>query len=237
MLVAGGQDALRGLQAASILSGLPFTFFLIFMCQTIVSMCNLAEENDKEDKYVSLEEDYKRGRKFTMPVFGGIFNIFERALSFGCVAEKRSHIAAVSSSEVTGFFVGIFSPFIPLYKILSKAQPKPEQAMSNKIQTAIYGFFYYLMIALFASISKSEGFRAFGWSAMVICGIILCVIRATVRGQHNIDGNTVADFVTSTMFWPQVLVQLEKEVNENPYVSDGEEEAEHSFEKLEKHSA
>lgn len=32
LLVAGGNDALKSLQAASIVFGLPFNFFLIFMC-------------------------------------------------------------------------------------------------------------------------------------------------------------------------------------------------------------
>eukprot|EP00980_Cylindrotheca_fusiformis_P001230 scaffold331_cov117-Cylindrotheca_fusiformis.AAC.8 len=239
LLVSGGEDALKGLQAASILSGLPFTFFLIFMCQTIVSMCNLAEENDAADTNLTMEEDYKRGRKFQTPIFGGIFNIFENLLSFGCVPKKRAHIASVCAFDVTGFFMAIFCPFIPLYRILSKIKSKPEQVSNNKISTLAYVIFYYLFIGLFASISKSGGFRAFGWSALAICGIILCVVRGTVRGQRNIEGNIVADFIVATLFWPQVLVQLEKEVNGGPsLVSDGEQgEEQRTFENMDKSTA
>jgi hypothetical protein len=177
LLVSGGQDALKGLQAASILSGLPFTFFLIFMCMTIVTMCKVAEENDNEDKFVSLEENYKRSKKFSLPIFGGIFNIFEKALSFGCVPKKRAHIARTNHDEIVGFFVAIACPFIPLYRIMNMAQPKPAQATGNKILTLLYSVFYYLSIALFASISKSEGLRAFGFSTVLICGCILCWVR------------------------------------------------------------
>lgn len=178
LLVSGGQDALRALQAASILSGLPFTFFLIFMCQTIVSMCTLAEENDREDTLVTLEEDYHRKRTFTMPIFGGIFNIFERLLSFGMVNEKRSKIGQVNGSEISGFFVAIVAPFVPLNKIYSMAKPKPADAFSNKLWVLTYTIFYYMTIGLFCSISRSAAFRGMGWSTMSICGIILCVIRS-----------------------------------------------------------
>eukprot|EP00980_Cylindrotheca_fusiformis_P001227 scaffold331_cov117-Cylindrotheca_fusiformis.AAC.5 len=239
LLVSGGEDALKGLQAASILSGLPFTLFLIFMCQTIVSMCNLAEENEANGTDITMEEDYKRGRKFHTPVFGGIFNIFENLFSFGRVHKKRAHIAGVSAYDVTGFFVAIFCPFIPLYSILNKAHPKRGQAMGNKIQTLIYAIFYYLFIGLFASVSKSGGFLAFGWTSMLTCGMILSAARATVRGQRNLAGNIVADFIVATFLWPQVFVQLEKELNESPYTSESEEgeEQSNSFDNLEKHSA
>lgn len=178
MLVSGGQDALKALQAASILSGLPFTFFLIFMCQTIITMCKIAEENDNQDKAVSLEEHYKSTKTFSMPVFGGIFNIFEKALSFGCVPDKRAHIARINSDEIHGFFLAILLPFVPLYRILNMARPKSSEAIGNKILTFLYATFYYLAIGLFASVSKSEGFRAFGFSAAFIFGAILCWVRS-----------------------------------------------------------
>ncbi|KAL3934455.1 MAG: hypothetical protein SGBAC_009834 [Bacillariaceae sp.] len=224
LLVSGGQNALRALQAASILSGLPFTFFLIFMCQTIVSMCKLAEENDKEGTSISLEEDFKRKRNFVMPIFGGIFNIFERLLSCGMVHEKRTAIAQIESSSISGFFIAILFPFIPLYKIYGMARPKEADAKGNKFWVLAYTIFYYLTVGLFCSIGHSPAFRAIGWSTMAIAATILCVIRCTVRMNNKIEGNVVADFIVSMFLWPQVLVQLEKELTEKNNTPTDEDE-------------
>jgi hypothetical protein len=214
LLVSGGQSALRGLQAASILSGLPFTGFLVIMCVAIVSMCRLAEKNDKDKTDLTLEEDYHRKRTFTMHLFGGIFNVFERLFSFGMVNEKRSSIAQIHSSEITGFFVAIVAPNIPLSKIYNMYRPKPSDAIGNKIGVLSYTLLYYLTIVLFCLAGESSVFTSFGWSTMCICAIILCVVRNTVRMNNKIEGNIFADFLVSMFMWPQVLVQLESELTE-----------------------
>lgn len=214
LLVSGGQAALRGLQAASILSGLPFTMFLIFMCLTIVKMCTLAEENDKEDTLTSLEEDYHRKRTFVMPIFGGIFNLFERLFSFGMVNSKRQEAAQIDISAISGFFMALLFPFIPMYKCYNMTRPKSSDAIGNKIWALLYTILYYLTVGLFASIGRSAAFRGLGWSSMACCATILCALRSTVRMNNKIEGNIVADFVTSMFAWPQVLVQLEKELTE-----------------------
>lgn len=46
LLVAGGSDALSSLQAASIVFGLPFNFFIFFMCYTIHRMCAVLDHQD-----------------------------------------------------------------------------------------------------------------------------------------------------------------------------------------------
>jgi hypothetical protein len=214
LLVSGGQSALRGLQAASILSGLPFTGFLVIMCVAIVSMCRLAEENDKGKTDLTLEDDYHRKRTFTMHIFGGIFNIFERLFSFGMVNEKRAKIAELNRSEIKGFFVAVVAPFISLNKIYNMYRPKPSHAMGNKVGVFFYTLFYYVTIGLFSLGGESAAFCSFGWSTMVICAIILSVVRNTIRMNNKIEGNIFSDFLVSMFMWPQVLVQLEKELTE-----------------------
>ena len=49
LLVAGGSDALGALQAASIVFGLPYNFFLFIMCASIVKMCQVIESEQLED--------------------------------------------------------------------------------------------------------------------------------------------------------------------------------------------
>mmetsp|Transcript_31557 Transcript_31557/g.54899 ORF Transcript_31557/g.54899 Transcript_31557/m.54899 type:complete len:663 (-) Transcript_31557:779-2767(-) len=49
LLVAGGNDALGALQTASIVFGLPFNFFIFFMCWSINQMCTTIEEHGDGD--------------------------------------------------------------------------------------------------------------------------------------------------------------------------------------------
>jgi len=49
LLVAGGDDALAALQTASIVFGLPFNFFIFFMCWSIYKLCVTLEENEYKE--------------------------------------------------------------------------------------------------------------------------------------------------------------------------------------------
>merc|ERR1712232_272899 len=84
LLVAGGSDALKGLQAISIVFGLPLCALLFLMCGSIVYMCSHAEAHENSDE---LPDPHARG--WEMPIFGGIFNIFEFIFSLGCVHKER----------------------------------------------------------------------------------------------------------------------------------------------------
>ena len=106
LLVSGGNSALRGLQAASILSGLPFTLLLVFMCMSIIRMCSRAEQNNQDDNEVSLQQDYAHSRVFGLPVFGGVFNVFEHIISLGSVHPKRLEVMPFpTSARISNFFM------------------------------------------------------------------------------------------------------------------------------------
>lgn len=210
LLVAGGADALRALQAASILSGLPFTLFLIFMCMAILKMCQLSEKNVKDGTDVTLQDEYEKMGKFAMPVQAGILNVFEYIISFGMVHEQRVSrgMDLPTKFQVVEFFKALFFPFIPLYKIYSQLYAKPNEKNANIIMTAIYTLMFLLWIALFASMTVSYGFAAFAWSAFFINGCIMTNLRSSVRGRFNIVGNLIADFFFGSFFYPQVLTQM-----------------------------
>merc|ERR1711957_231847 len=88
LLVAGDSDALSALQSVSIIFGLPFNLFLFLMCISIVQMCKAIEqENNPDNPHPDLLLPKKTWR--VMPVFGGIFSIFEFILSFGFVHKIR----------------------------------------------------------------------------------------------------------------------------------------------------
>jgi Cys-rich protein (TIGR01571 family) len=215
LLVSGGDQALRALQAASILSGLPFTLLLCLMCMSIAKMCARAEANDNDDKETSLQDDYHSRRVFSMPIFGGIFDIMEYVFSCGKSHEERSKTSPCPTcADFMNFLVATLFPFVPLYKIYSFLNPKDSDKRYNAMMTVFYGCFFYLWIALFASMSVTSGFRAFGWSVLVINGCVMCTVRTKVRARFGIQGNMVADFAYGSLMWPQVLCQMVREVDE-----------------------
>ena len=81
VLHAGGADALGALQTASLVFGLPFNFLIFFMCYSVYKMCLALEEHESGqdiDPALLLPK-----KTWEMPVFGGIFDIFEFMFSFG----------------------------------------------------------------------------------------------------------------------------------------------------------
>jgi Cys-rich protein (TIGR01571 family) len=217
LLVSGGDQALRALQAASILSGLPFTLFLVFMCMSIAQMCARAEANDNDDKETSLQDEYHSRRVFTMPIFGGIFDIMESVFSCGQTQheERAKTSPCPSMSDFSNFFVATLFPFVPLYKIYNFLNPKDTDKRYNVMMTMFYACAFYLWIALFAIMSFTSGLRAFAWSALVTNGCVLCTVRGNVRAKFAIEGNMIADFIYGSVMWSQVLCQLVREIDEH----------------------
>eukprot|EP00542_Grammatophora_oceanica_P014072 CAMPEP_0194035190 /NCGR_PEP_ID=MMETSP0009_2-20130614/7648_1 /TAXON_ID=210454 /ORGANISM="Grammatophora oceanica, Strain CCMP 410" /LENGTH=917 /DNA_ID=CAMNT_0038676457 /DNA_START=171 /DNA_END=2924 /DNA_ORIENTATION=- len=206
LLRAGGSDALKAVQAASIIAGLPFTLFLVYMLQSIVVMCQTADEAPND--MVLATKDNKN--EFQMPVYGGVFNVFEYLFSMGRVHEQRiaCGMDLPTAYQVTEFFYGLFVPFIPLAQVMWVLRPKPKQRLWNHITVWAYGIFHITWVVLFILTNTASGLRAFGWSALFINAVILTNVKTTFRKQHNYRGNDVGDFISSLFFFPQVLCQL-----------------------------
>eukprot|EP00934_Nitzschia_sp_Nitz4_P002048 Nitzschia sp. Nitz4//scaffold80_size88189//71589//78338//NITZ4_005093-RA/size88189-processed-gene-0.64-mRNA-1//1//CDS//3329558648//2048//frame0 len=246
LLVAGGSEALFALQAASILSGLPFTLFLVFMCFSIARMCSLADSSDKSGVEVSLQDFYHSGKKFRTPIFGGVFNAFEVMFSLGDVHPVRlQNMPAPRAQTFINFLVATFAPFVPLFKIYSAVSPKESSKTSNMAATAMYTVSFLLWIVLFGCMGGvSRGLRAFAWCFVLFNGCLLSTLRSkclriicnfaistmdanspfdslgNFRAKHGIEGNLVADFAYSIALWPQVLVQMVEELEVVPEKED-----------------
>ena len=226
LLVSGGNEALRALQSAAIISGLPFTLLLCVMCVSITSMCDRAEKNNSEGKETSLQDDYHSRRVFSMRIFGGIFDVMEYALSFGMYDEERTKTSPrPSGADFMNFLVATLFPFVPLYKVYSFLNPKASDKNYNVMMTLFYACCFYLWIALFASMSVTRGLRAFAWCALMTCGCVLCTVRSNVRARFGIEGNLVADYSYGSLMWSQVLVQMVHEIDENADASKEDIEA------------
>eukprot|EP00529_Nitzschia_sp_RCC80_P018270 CAMPEP_0113497580 /NCGR_PEP_ID=MMETSP0014_2-20120614/30706_1 /TAXON_ID=2857 /ORGANISM="Nitzschia sp." /LENGTH=830 /DNA_ID=CAMNT_0000391529 /DNA_START=106 /DNA_END=2598 /DNA_ORIENTATION=- /assembly_acc=CAM_ASM_000159 len=215
LLVSGGRDGLRAVQAASILSGLPFTLFLCLMCVGAYKMCLLSEQNNKDGTDISLKEHYSSRRVFKQPVYAGVCNIFEYAISFGIVHEDRKLVMPFPTGpQGVNFFIALFAPFLPYYKVLSIVYPKSDSQLTNKIITVVYALLFYGWIILFACMGISPGLRGWAWTAFMMSGCILTSLRSSVRDMKRIQGNMLHDIIVSLFVYPQVLTQMIEEMND-----------------------
>jgi BCCT, betaine/carnitine/choline family transporter len=214
LLVSGGSDGLRALQAASILTGLPFTFFLVFMCVGSYKMLVLAEKNEKEGTDLTLKEDYQTHKVFKMPVFGGVFNIFEYLFSLGIPVhpERKLAMPFPTGTDFSNFWIALFVPFVPYFTLVNAVYPKPGSKKSNLLLTATYAVFHFMWIALFICMSISPGFEAIAWTVFMLNACILTHLRSSIREMYRIEGNLFHDILMSAFMWPQVLSQLSVEM-------------------------
>lgn len=217
LLVAGDSDALSALQSASIIFGLPFNLFLFLMCFSIVQMCKAIEaENNPDHPHPDLLLPKKT---WTMPVFGGVFNIFEFIISFGRVHEARKEkgMDLPTSEHTVEFFKALLLPFVSMYKIYNSSviNPKQKQGIGNMMATAAYTTCFIGWVALFVCGLINDGFVALAWSIFFVNGIILTTLRMQFRERLGIRGNVIGDFCLSSFLYPQVLAQMVVELNGN----------------------
>jgi len=219
LLVAGGTNALKALQAASIVFGLPFNLFLFIMCMTITQMCNVIEReqknSDNPDPSLMLPEESQSWQ--SMPIYGGIFNIFESIFSlffFYNKDRKDKGLHLPTTEQITRFFVSLVLPFVPLYAIYTSAviDPKKKNSFSSILATGTYASCFIAWIVLFSFGTVNQGFTAFGWALFVANSCILTELRMRFRSTLGYEGNVVGDFVSCSILYPQALAQMMMEL-------------------------
>uniref|UniRef100_A0A7S1BLI8 Uncharacterized protein n=1 Tax=Corethron hystrix TaxID=216773 RepID=A0A7S1BLI8_9STRA len=205
LLMAGGTQGLKALQAVSIVFGLPLCALLFLICGSITTMCRHAKENKLSQ---DLPDPHAHG--WTMPIFGGIFNIFEYVASLSCVHQDRVNkgMHLPTPFQFAGFFMALFFPFLYLYQIYSSLDVKNVRSGSKILFTLIYTLIHFGWIILFGLSAINFGFAAFGWVAFLINACILTSLRRNVREKFSIPGNIVGDFFASSFSYPQTLVQM-----------------------------
>jgi len=217
LLIAGGSKALKALQAASIVFGLPFNLFLFIMCASIVGMCNALEAGQNSDNPHPDMLVPKESQSWSTPVFGGIFNIFEFIFSLGFVhkdrREKGMHLP--TKEQAFEFIKALFLPFLSLYKISTSAviDPKQKDKINHALVTAVYATCFIGWIVLFCFGVVNYGFVALAWSLFFTNACILTNLRMNFREHLGIRGNAIGDFVASSFLYPQALAQMAMELN------------------------
>jgi hypothetical protein len=149
-------------------------------------MCQVAEKSDKEGREITLQDDFSSSKHFSMPVFGGIFNIFEFIVSLGNVHPERAKSMPMPTPAMfADFLIATCFPFVPLFKVYSAVNRKESDKKVNGLMTVIYASMFVLMVALFASMGTSRGLRAFAWTAMLINACLLTNVRR--KYYHVLD--------------------------------------------------
>lgn len=218
LLIAGGDQALKALQAASIVFGLPFNLFLFVMCKSITEMCKAIELEQNPDRLHPSVLLPKKGQSWSMPLFGGIFNVFEFIFSLGVFVnesrkEKGMHLP--TKEQAVEFFIALFLPFVSLYKIYTSIviDPKQKDKTINLIMTTVYASCHIGWIILFCLGYINNGFVALAWSLFITNAGILTALRMRFRDHLGIRGNVTSDFFASSFLYPQALAQMVIELN------------------------
>jgi len=214
LLWAGGSDALTALQAASIVFGLPYNFFLFFMCWTIYKMCESLDGHDGEG-YVDAKVLLPK-KTWEMPLYGGVFNYLEAFFSAGSINPimKKEGIVTPPVTDFGLLLKNLLFPFISFLHVRSAMDMKKKHVKWNLFMTAVYAVIHFGWIALFACGAINYGFVAFAWMFFFINSVLLLSVRYEFRMKLGISGNLVGDFVGSSFMYPQCLLQMEKQVFE-----------------------
>eukprot|EP00408_Alexandrium_pacificum_P012066 CAMPEP_0171232852 /NCGR_PEP_ID=MMETSP0790-20130122/40620_1 /TAXON_ID=2925 /ORGANISM="Alexandrium catenella, Strain OF101" /LENGTH=827 /DNA_ID=CAMNT_0011699097 /DNA_START=136 /DNA_END=2621 /DNA_ORIENTATION=+ len=218
LLLAGGQDALKALQAMSIIMGLPFTVIMMLM---VTSTWRALKIDQGHMPPISQRPGWK------MPLYGGIFDWIQFLHTLGRARPPKGEL-------VVNFALGLFAPPLVLLKVLRGLASRTRGAISegNKALEApspaedlfvvlacglLYLAFWILHILQWAGVN--EGLYGLAWAALVAFATTIAVARYSVRKLYRIVGNPAEDFFAALFLWPQVLAQLAEQLGHAPSVA------------------
>jgi len=181
-------------------------------------MCKAIELEQNPDRLHPNVLLPKKGQSWSMPLFGGIFNVFEFIFSLGVFVhesrkEKGMHLP--TKEQAVEFFMALFLPFVSLYKIYTSVviDPKQKDKTINLLMTTVYATCYIGWIIFFCFGFINNGFVALAWSLFVTNACILTALRMRFRDNLGIRGNMTSDLFASSFFYPQALAQMVIELN------------------------
>ncbi|CAE8602476.1 unnamed protein product [Polarella glacialis] len=230
LLRAGGPESLNALQSISICAGLPFTVVIMLMCTALWRALKIDQKHmPARDQRVD----------WALPLYGGIFDIFEFVLTLG-----KSGLP--QSKAVLDFFLGLFAPPLLLWKSLrglaALQTAQPSSALQDGFMAAAcsltYSAWIILQILTGAEVENASGLWGIAWTSFVGFAVLVASVRHTVRAHFKIEGSGLEDLVSALFFWPQTLAQMVQQV-ETPQkpsmkeVTPGEEQLKPSVEQKE----
>jgi hypothetical protein len=205
LIKAGGTQALQAAQSASIIIGLPLNILALYAMQCVYLFCKKVQGSETH----GCLQFHGEQRGFVTPIYGGMFNVIEYIFSLGKVHESRVRhgMDLPSVFQLQEFVKAVFLPFWPLYQVLHRCKSR------RMYQNVLIVMLYSLLQVLWIGMLPWRHHEMFGLVLFffILAGVVLAVIRYNFRLQYDLRSNLVGDLVSSTIFWPQVIVQMREE--------------------------
>jgi hypothetical protein len=240
LIVTGGGDAVRAVQASAIIAGLPFCGLLLVLVPAISDFCIVARRRDmmtasmpimniesihdagatvaadtatKKSKRPELFKHVTAENEFDMPLYGGMLNVLEFVASCGKVHPERIHrgMHLPTEFQVRETLLAIVAPFIGLQQILNDTN-MVEQGLLRLLIVGSFSFAYAAWIATGAAgLFGYAGLLPWSLANFFFCGVMLTGIRTSFRYKYRMRSGLVSDIMGSTLLWPQVICQLRQQ--------------------------
>jgi len=133
-----------------------------------------------------------------------------------------------SPKRISEFFVALALPWLTILRLRRKLYPEGKHMVSNIGLSVIGGACLYVGIILFFVTLHNPDVLAFAWILVLAFMFQVAVLRATIRGRFDIDGNVLSDLTAAFFVYPQVLSQCAVQL-----LHDGEEVVEFPIETVE----
>ena len=199
LLVVGdkaGGDALRAVQAVSIVAGLPFTLMLCFMCTSAWRALKIDAGDD----------DICQATQWSTGVLD-VADLFNVRPANG-TAEQRYSVP----ERVQNLATAIFAPFIGVFKTCEAEFGVG--APIAKVQAVFNALFFYIWFVLLCYSGEDRQWAWLGWTFFLFHVLQITSLRATVRESHGIYGNLLEDLFTCLCIYPMAVSQLHFQVQE-----------------------
>jgi BCCT, betaine/carnitine/choline family transporter len=209
LLKAGGPEALKAVQAISIIISLPFNILALYAMQSIYMFCVKAEADKGDGQNQDRDPDLDFGsgeREFATPVYGGVFNLVEYIVSLGRVHKDRIEHGMDKPSlfHLIEFVKGLLVPCWPMYQSLQVVYPR--RRCENVLCCLVHSVLYYSWIGL--QCARNSDIKGLALCLFVLTGVMLTLLRSSFRARYGLRSNVVGDMVSCTLLWPQVLMQF-----------------------------
>jgi Cys-rich protein (TIGR01571 family) len=195
-----------GVEACLSIGVLPFIFLMCYLMQTITLFCQEAAvaPNEGDD----IDYRFPDQPEFGMPVYGGVFNVVEYIASFGKVGAARVELGMhlPTKFQCIEFAKGLLIPFVSLSQILNSTYP--DNPKTNMTVVGCYTVCYVIWTVLLFVSQAHPGLAGLAMTTCFVTGCVLGLIRMGFRAKYNLRSNYLADWVTGTFLWPQVLAQM-----------------------------
>jgi len=193
----GGNDSMKALRAISIVSGLPYTIAMCFMCTALLRAC----------KYDQQEEDITRMTRFTT----GLFDFTE-----GYMPKTKFKNSPPVMERIVSFLISLFCPAAGMHSMHMKLYGV-YGFFFTAVLALLQGAWLALMIAgpVHNGTDTASTFGVecsaivmLGWTFYTFMAVQIMVVRVQARDSYNIYGFIVEDFFSSVVMYPWVVSQM-----------------------------